>query len=153
MATHSSIPAWQTPGKKSLQEKGACRLQSTGLQRVGHDWSNLAHSTRSWRVQTESRWTPPLCTDHSRTWCFTHVGASGLHQEGRQCVHTLPCHTWRSYSCVRLCATPWTAAHQAPLSRGFSRQEYWSGLSFPTPSLRSLECHNPIVFETRSTRK
>ena len=29
--------------------------------------------------------------------------------------------------------TPWTAAHQAPLSMGFSRQEYWSGLSFPCP--------------------
>ena len=30
-------------------------------------------------------------------------------------------------------ATPWTVAHQAPLSMGFSRQEYWSGLPFPTP--------------------
>ena len=29
--------------------------------------------------------------------------------------------------------TPWTVAHQAPLSMGFSRQEYWSGLPFPTP--------------------
>ena len=28
---------------------------------------------------------------------------------------------------------PWTVAHQAPLSMGFSRQEYWSGLSFPSP--------------------
>ena len=36
-------------------------------------------------------------------------------------------------SCVQLCATPWTAAHQAPLSLGFSRQEYWSGLPFPSP--------------------
>ena len=35
--------------------------------------------------------------------------------------------------CVRLFATPWTAAHQAPLSMGFSRQEYWSGLPFPSP--------------------
>jgi len=30
-------------------------------------------------------------------------------------------------------ATPWTAAHQAPLSMGFPRQEYWSGLPFPSP--------------------
>ena len=36
-------------------------------------------------------------------------------------------------SCVRLCETLWTAAHQAPLSTGFSRQEYWSGLPFPSP--------------------
>ena len=37
------------------------------------------------------------------------------------------------FSCVRLCSTLWTIAHQAPLSTGFSRQEYWSGLPFPTP--------------------
>ena len=34
---------------------------------------------------------------------------------------------------VRLCATPETATHQAPLSLGFSRQEHWSGLPFPSP--------------------
>ena len=37
------------------------------------------------------------------------------------------------FSRVRLCVTPWTAAHQAPLSLGFSRQEHWSGLPFPSP--------------------
>ena len=37
------------------------------------------------------------------------------------------------FSRVRLCATPETAAHQAPLSLGFSRQEHWSGLPFPSP--------------------
>ena len=36
-------------------------------------------------------------------------------------------------SCVQLFATPWTVACQAPLSMGFSRQEYWSGLPFPSP--------------------
>ena len=35
-------------------------------------------------------------------------------------------------SCLTL-ATPWTVAHRAPLSMGFSRQEYWSGLPFPSP--------------------
>ena len=34
---------------------------------------------------------------------------------------------------VRLCATPQTSAHQAPPSLGFSRQEHWSGLPFPSP--------------------
>ena len=34
-------------------------------------------------------------------------------------------------SCVRLLVTPWTAAHQAPSSTGFSRQEYWSGVPLP----------------------
>ena len=37
------------------------------------------------------------------------------------------------FSCVRLCATPETAAHQAPPSLAFSRQEHWSGLPFPSP--------------------
>ena len=37
------------------------------------------------------------------------------------------------FSRVRLCATPETAAHQAPLSLGFSRQEHWSGLPFLSP--------------------
>ena len=39
----------------------------------------------------------------------------------------------KSLSHVWLFATPWTAAHQAPLSTGFSRQENWSGLPFPSP--------------------
>ena len=37
------------------------------------------------------------------------------------------------FSCVQLFATPWAVANHAPLSIGFSRQEYWSGLPFPSP--------------------
>ena len=37
------------------------------------------------------------------------------------------------FSRVQLCATPQTAAYQVPLSLGFSRQEHWSGLPFPSP--------------------
>ena len=44
------------------------------------------------------------------------------------CVRTLSCSVV-SYSFV----TPWTMARQAPLSVGFPRQEYWNGLSFPSP--------------------
>ena len=43
----------------------------------------------------------------------------------------------RRFSRVRLCATPYTAAHQAPPSLGFSRQEHWSGLPFPSPMYES----------------
>ena len=43
------------------------------------------------------------------------------------CVHA------QSLTCVQLFVTPWTVAHQAPLSVGFPRQEYWSGLPFPSP--------------------
>ena len=38
-----------------------------------------------------------------------------------------------SLSCARLFATPFTAAHEAPLSMEFSRQGYWNGLPFPSP--------------------
>ena len=41
----------------------------------------------------------------------------------------------KSLSRVQLLATPWTAAHQAPLSMGFSRQEYWSGVPLPSRSM------------------
>ena len=39
----------------------------------------------------------------------------------------------KSLSCVQLFATLWTVAYQASMSMGFSRQEYWSGLPFPSP--------------------
>ena len=39
----------------------------------------------------------------------------------------------KSVSHIRLFATPWTVAYQVPLSMGFSRQYYWSGLPFPSP--------------------
>ena len=39
----------------------------------------------------------------------------------------------KSLSHVQLFVTPWTVAYQAPLSMGFSRQEYWSELQFPSP--------------------
>ena len=41
------------------------------------------------------------------------------------------------FSRVRLCVTPWTTAYQVPLSLGFSRQEHWSGLPFPSPMQES----------------
>ena len=41
----------------------------------------------------------------------------------------------KSLSRVRLLVTPWTAAHQAPPSMGFSRQEYWNGVPLPSPNI------------------
>ena len=45
------------------------------------------------------------------------------------------------FSCVQLCATPEMAAHQAPPSLGFSRQEYWGGLPFPSPMHAGMLSH------------
>ena len=42
----------------------------------------------------------------------------------------------KSLSRVRLLATPWTVAHQAPPSMGFSRREYWSGVPLPSPEMK-----------------
>ena len=60
---------------------------------------------------------------------------TGLHASP---LPSRPHHVPRTALCwalsrVRLFATPWTAAHQVPLSMGLSRQEYWRGLPFPTP--------------------
>ena len=58
--------------------------------------------------------------------------------------HLLICAVLNHFSCVQLFETLWTVACQAPLSMGFSRQEYWSGLScppqgdLPNPGIKSL---------------
>ena len=49
--------------------------------------------------------------------------------------------TWRSFNRVWLFVTPWTVAHQAPLSVEFSRPEHWSGLPFPFPG----DLPNPVI--------
>ena len=51
------------------------------------------------------------------------------------------------FSRVRLCATPWTAAYQAPLSMGFSRQEYCSGLPLPSPTCYYLSFNRIILWK------
>ena len=53
--------------------------------------------------------------------------------DGTRCCVALFCEWVKSLSRVRLFVTPWTVAHQAPPSVGFSRWEYWNGLPFPSP--------------------
>ena len=48
---------------------------------------------------------------------------------------------------ARLLATSWTAAHQAPQSMGFSRQEYWSGLPLPSPCALLRKAISPLLVE------
>ena len=56
------------------------------------------------------------------------------------------------FSRVRLLATPWTAAYQAPPSMGFSRQEYWSGVPLPSPDNHLTRWRKKIIaiFNTHS---
>ena len=59
---------------------------------------------------------------------------------------------------VRLLATPWTSAHQAPPSMGFSRQEYWSGVPLPSPTrpqeggLKTYECDKTLWSDSMGDR-
>ena len=85
------------------------RLPSMGLQRVGYDWVTSLHYM--------------FFTDLSFDYCVVSLLV--------YCVQLL--------SCVWLFETPWAVAHQAPLSMGFSRQEYWSGLQFPSPVIASVQ--------------
>ena len=57
----------------------------------------------------------------------------------------------KSLSRVQLLVTPWTAAHQAPPSMGFSRQEYWSGVPLPSPmtNLDSILKSRDITLPTK----
>ena len=81
---------------------------------VIRDWGGPAENMGplAWRV---------LSTDH-KGW--TTVEALYL---------TFCCCGSALYCCVQLFASPWAVALQAPLSMGFPRQEYWSGLPFPSP--------------------
>ena len=54
------------------------------------------------------------------------------------------------FSHVRLFPTPWTAPNQAPLSMGFSRHEYWSGVPLPSP-LNHLDNHNGVITHIEQT--
>ena len=70
----------------------------------------------------------------SSALCLQLFSCTGRQWPGRRCwsvpgVLVLFCH----FSRVQLVATPWTAARRAPLSMGFSRQECWRGLPFPSP--------------------
>ena len=52
----------------------------------------------------------------------------------------------KSLSPIRLLATPWTAAYQAPPSMGFSRQEYWSGVPLPSPLTGLIKYNKQLRF-------
>ena len=58
----------------------------------------------------------------------------------------------KSLSRIQLLATPRTAAHQAPPSMGFSRQEYWSGLPLPSPDLAAAAAANTFCMTVRKMR-
>ena len=89
-----------------------------------------------------------LCDARRLMWWFSlcpvWTAFSGLDSPQVEHISSLSLLQYRAHvaycaqmlSRVRLCVTPWTAARQAPLSMGFSRQEHWSGLPCPPPGDR-----------------
>ena len=76
----------------------------------------------------------------------SHVINVGVATEGSHSTYPLKVKV-KSLSCVHLFATPWTVAHQAPPSIGFSRQEYWSGLPFSSLGIFLTQESNPSLLQ------
>ena len=145
---------WASP--RNLWRTGTpCVLQSMGLQRAGRDWA----TELSRCVAANGLWYVYLMPHHkletaaaaaaaaaSLQSCPTLCGPRDRSPPGTPVPGTLQARTlervaisfsnawkWKekekSLSRVRLLATPWSTAYQAPPSMGFSRQKYWSGVS------------------------
>ena len=129
IATHFSILAWTIPW---MEELGG--LQPMGSQRDMTEHKHLVQAM--------------LCYAKSLQSCLTLCDAIDGSPPGSPVPEILQARTlewvaisfsnawkWKekvkSLSRVRLLATPWTAVYQVPPSMGFSRQEYWSGVSVP----------------------
>ena len=82
-----------------------------------HDLVILVHTAT---VLAAGSWSKSSQKENKLKTLFSHIITTGM----------LSCF---SRVCASVCATPQTAAHQAPPSLGSSRQEYWSGLPFPSP--------------------
>ena len=132
MATHSSFPGWRIPW---TEESG--RLHTVpGVPKSGTWLSDWAYTHPHTHTHT-----------HPTQW-RTLVVILGSDDSGIQCsmiqpispnltpLHNFPASVkliMCSISCTWLFVTPWSVAHLDPLSIGFYRQEYWSGLPFPPP--------------------
>ena len=162
MATHASIFVWRIPW---TEKPGG--LQSTGSQRVWHDRTltltfqcictlpgHLAHSPT---VSTHPFYTSAplflhwkhlkLYKQDLNLFALYFKTVKILQIRVKSFSATIPSSNLvlsfllllllSHFNRVWLCATPETAAHQTPPSLGFSRQEHWSGLPFPSPTHES----------------
>jgi len=111
------------------------------LPEKSHGQRSLAgYSPKGHKESDMSDWTCMHARAHTHTHTHTHTyNATLLSHLKRMKIFHLQQHgwIWKAFalcmlSCVQLFVTPWAVDHQAPLSMGFSRQEYWSGLPFPT---------------------
>ena len=117
--SHSSLPRGNVPGRRKEQH---LIFQTT--------WAPIFSFTTLFYLSYDCL---TGLSDTFCTWptfsCFSCPTESVLSAS----TAILPLMLLSRFSHVRLCATPEMTAHQAPLSLGFSRQEHWSGLPFPSP--------------------
>ena len=119
MAIHSSTIAWKIPWTEELVGYSPWGRKESDRT----EWLSLTHPGKGKFERALSAQENPL-----ELWCW----GSGWYPE----ITFLGSAIRISYivlSCVRFFAIPWTVAHQAHLPMGFSSQEYWSGLPFPSP--------------------
>ena len=161
--TDSSVLDWRV---SRTEESGG--LQFMGSHRVGNDWANTHIETlvqpvawcrcslttgwkycpefqfrnSPWTLSTYARgslnisWVIQTQSLHGRCCFIFHSAEKARTQESESVSHSVA-------SSVRLFTTPRTVARQAPLSMGFPRQEYWSGLPFPSPGIFPTQGSNP----------
>ena len=134
MATHSNILAWEI---RRREEPGGLQSKRVGCDLAAKEQPQYCIVNYKYYAGLPVSRTYSSCSTetfysfkHNSSFCPPVLLAPGNHS-------ILLLLLLSRFSRVRLCATPQKAAHQAPLSLRFSRQEYWSGLPFPSPMRES----------------
>ena len=121
--SRNCTPLWEVTAPSLIRIQGPGQSPRPGARRRG-TWT-LSHALGQ-VTSLSGKWTP-----------ISSIRMRGLDSAKGKIPHSskhLMCACLLSrFSCVRLFATPWTVAHWAPLSMGFSRQEYWSGFLCSPP--------------------
>ena len=149
----TNILGWGLKGLEEWTQIGIWELLKSSLNK----WSSVSIRQESAQIESreavflsvvsdaarsESEWETSLMAMNSESTAKHSQPIRGMHSRVRT---TMNSEKWKvkvkSLSRVQLFETPWTVARQAPLSMGFSRQEYWSGLPFPFPG----DLLNPVI--------
>ena len=117
--------------KKIRDTKGTLHAKMGSIKdRNGMDLTEAEDTKRRWQEYTEELYKKALHDPDNHDGVITHLEPDILECEVKWALGKVKV---KLLSHVQLFATPWTVAFHAPLTMGFSRQEYWSGLPFPSP--------------------
>ena len=139
MAFPSGIPTPVFLPEESHGQRSLVSYSPWGLNSVRHDFAicccsvSQLHSTLGDPVDSTTPGFPVLQHLLEFAQTYVHWVGDAIQPSLPQAWWLLLLHLLSRFSRVRLCATPETAAHHTPSSLGFSRQEHWSGLPFPSP--------------------